>query len=197
MTDPLLPLGDGQTEISDEDRRGLIPTYISTRGELWDAEEAAITKATFGLTARAADIADDLYLRRLHRRMFADVWRWAGEYRVRETNLGVAPETIAGDVRALVGDVDTWLREGSFEADELAIRFHHRLVRIHPFVNGNGRHGRIAADLLMVALGERRFDWGAGLQVSTEELRHTYHQALRRADADGDDIGDLIAFARS
>lgn len=197
MTDPLLPLGDGQTEISDEDRRGLIPTYISTRGELWDAEEAAITKATFGLTARATDIADDLYLRRLHRRMFADVWRWAGQYRVRETNLGVAPEAIAGKVRALVGDVDTWLREESFEADELAIRFHHRLVKIHPFVNGNGRHGRIAADLLVVALGERRFSWGAGLQMSTEDLRHTYHQALRRVDADGDDIGDLIAFARS
>ncbi|HVE45529.1 MAG TPA: mobile mystery protein B [Acidimicrobiales bacterium] len=197
MTDPLLPLGDGQTEISEEDRQGLIPTYISTRGELWDAEEAAITKATFGLSARATDLADDLYLRRLHRRMFADVWRWAGQYRIRETNLGVAPEAIAGDVRALVGDVDAWLREGTFEADELAIRFHHRLVKIHPFVNGNGRHGRIAADLLVVALGERRFSWGARLQMSTEDLRHTYHQALRRADADGDDIGDLIAFARS
>lgn len=196
MSDPLLPLGDGQTEISEEDRRGLIPTYISTRGELWDAEEAAITQGTFGLSARAADLADDLYLRRLHRRMFADVWRWAGQYRIRETNLGVAPEAIAGDVRALVGDVDTWLREGSFEADELAIRFHHRLVKIHPFVNGNGRHGRIAADLLVTALGERRFGWGAGLQISTEDLRHTYHQALRRADTDGDDIGDLIAFAR-
>lgn len=196
MTDPLLPLGDGQTEISEEDRRGLIPTYISTRGELWDAEEAAITRATVGLTARAADIADDLYLRRLHRRMFADVWRWAGRYRVRETNLGVAPEAIAGDVRTLVGDVGAWVRERTFEADELAIRFHHRLVKIHPFVNGNGRHGRIAADVLVIALGGKRFGWGVGLQVSTEDLRQTYHQALRRADADGDDVGDLIAFAR-
>lgn len=197
MTNPLLPLGDGHTEISDEDRHGLIPTYISTRGELWDAEEAAITRATFGLAPSLAHLADDLYLRRLHRRMFREVWRWAGQYRMRETNLGVAPEAIAGDVRGLVGDVTVWLRQGTFEADELAIRFHHRLVKIHPFVNGNGRHGRIAADLLMVALGKRRFGWGAGLEVSTEELRHTYQRALRRADADSDDVGDLIAFARS
>lgn len=197
MTNPLLPLGDGHTEISDEDRQGVIPTYISTRGELWDAEEAAITRATFDLTPSAAQLVDDLYLRRLHRRMFREVWRWAGQYRMRETNLGVAPEAIAGDVRALVGDVSVWVRQGTFEADELAIRFHHRLVKIHPFVNGNGRHGRIAADLLMVALGERRFGWGAGLKASTEELRRTYQRALRLADADSDDVGDLIAFARS
>jgi fido (protein-threonine AMPylation protein) len=85
----------------------------------------------------------------------------------------------------------------AFEADEIGVRFHHRIVQIHPFVNGNGRHGRIAADLLVSGLGQDPFTWGRGLNMSTVELRARYHTALRRAAADPDDIADLAAFARS
>ena len=196
MIDPLVPVGDGHTGLADEDRDGLIPTYIATRGELFEAEQRNIAQA---LLARAApsveEVLDDLYLRTLHRAMFEQVWRWAGQYRRTETNIGVDPTQIAVAVRVLGDDARTWNQSGAFEPDELAIRFHHRLVAIHPFVNGNGRHGRVATDLLVSAMGRERFTWGAHLPVDTMELRSRYLRALRRAD--NVEIGDLLAFARA
>ena len=95
----------------------------------------------------------------------------------------------------LVDDAVAWVDNATYEADELAVRFHRRLVAIHPFPNGNSRHTRVAADHLAMALGRRRFGWGIGLDVSTEELRATYRRALQRADAG--DIDELLTFARS
>ena len=125
--------------------------------------------------------------------MFGEVWDWAGRYRRRETNIGVEPSHISGSVRMLVEDAIAWVE--TYEPDELAVRFHHRLVAIHPFPNGNGRHSRIAAEYLVMALGRPRFGWGIGLDVSTEELRATYRHALQRADAG--EISQLLKFARS
>jgi fido (protein-threonine AMPylation protein) len=89
--------------------------------------------------------------------MFGQVWRWAGLYRRKETNLGVDPAEVAIHTRALVADVDLWVAQQMFEPDELALRFHHRLVQIHPFVNGSGGHGRVSADLLIRSLGRPAF----------------------------------------
>jgi Fic-DOC domain mobile mystery protein B len=195
MTDALLPIGDGHTELTDEDRQGLIPTYIATRGELFEAEQLNITDAVLGRHPTTAELLDDLYLRELHKAMFGDVWKWAGRYRQRETNIGVDPTTIAVAVRQLVDDANSWIEHAAFAPAESAIRFHHRLVHIHPFPNGNGRHGRIACDLLVAALDQAPFTWGAGLAVDTEELGRRYVSALRRAGAG--EISDLHAFARS
>lgn len=196
MSDPLTPGGDGHTELSDEDREGLIPTYIATRGELFEAEQRNIVQALSSRVAPSVDeVLDDLYLRRLHRAMFGQVWRWAGQYRTTETNIGVDPTRVAVAVRVLGDDARAWSQSSTFEPDELAVRFHHRLVAIHPFANGNGRHSRIAADLLVAAMGRERFTWGAHLQVDTTELRGRYLRALRRAD--NLEIDDLLAFARA
>ncbi|HEV2369044.1 MAG TPA: mobile mystery protein B [Acidimicrobiales bacterium] len=197
MSDPLVPVGEGHTEVSEEDRVGLLPTYIATRGELFQAEEENIAAATFGRKPAAQTLLDDLYLRRLHQAMFDQVWKWAGKYRTRETNIGIEPTLISAALRELVHNTRVWVELSSFDADETAVRFHHRIVQIHPFVNGNGRHGRIAADLLIRALGRDPFTWGRNLSVGTAELRARYHAALRRVDADPDDIVDLAAFARS
>ncbi len=194
MTDPLIPVGDGRTELSEEDRLGLVPTYIATRVELFDAEQRNIAQALLGRTPTLEKLLDDKYLRDLHRAMFDRVWRWAGRYRVRETNIGIAPARIPTAVRALVEDAKAWVGYGTYEPDELAVRFHHRLVAIHPFPNGNGRHGRIAADYLVTVLGRERFGWGAGLDIDTDGLRASYRHALQRAD-DGD-IVELLSFAR-
>ena len=194
--DPLLSSGDGHTELTDEDRDGLLPTYIATRGELYDAEQANILR---GLPTRPPScdaLLDDKYLRDLHRAMFGEVWAWAGKYRRRETNVGIDPLQIATEVRTLVDDVRTWVEQSTYERDELALRFHARLVRIHPFPNGNGRHGRIAADYLVACLGGARFSWGAGEHVTTEELRKQYLAALRGADSTGE-IAALMLFART
>lgn len=195
MTDPLLPVGDGHTALSEEDRQGLIPSHIATRGELFDAEQTNIAEALFRRAPSPDQLLDDRYLRDLHRAMFGNVWKWAGQYRRRETNIGIEPNEIPVAVRTLVDDARSWIEHGAYEADELSVRFHHGLVAVHPFANGNGRHGRIAVDYLALAVGRERFTWGAGLDVDTDELRATYRRSLQRADAG--EIADLVAFARS
>jgi Fic-DOC domain mobile mystery protein B len=196
MADPLLPVGDGHTALTDEDREGLRLSYITTRGELNDAEQRNITSALVRRRPPGIQqLLDDAYLRGLHRAMFGDVWKWAGRYRLRETNLGVNPTHIPINVRDLVDDARTWIEHSTFEPDELTVRFHHRLVAVHPFVNGNGRHGRVAANFLIHALGRPAFTWGARTPRSTPDLRAAYLGALRAADAH--DIGPLVAFARS
>ena len=195
MTDSLAPLGDGHTHLSEEDRLGLIPTYIATRGELFDAEQRGIAGALLRRSPSTFTLLDSTYLRRLHQAMFDQVWEWAGQYRTRETNIGVAPEQIPFEIRNLVEDTKAWVEYGTYEPDEIATRFHHRLVAIHAFPNGNGRHARIAADYLITALDGEPFSWGACLNADTDGLRTAYLHALRRAD-DGE-IAELLTFARA
>lgn len=195
MTDALLPLGDGHTELSPEDQKGLIPSYIATRGDLFDAEQRNISQALLRRPPHTEELLDDKYLRDLHDAMFGQVWNWAGQYRTRETNIGIEPAQIAVAVRTLVDDAIWWVAEETFAADETAVRFHHRLVAIHPFRNGNGRHGRVAADYLARALGTEPFTWGRYLNLPTSELRKAYQSALQAADAG--EIDPLLTFARS
>ncbi|MDK1104314.1 MAG: mobile mystery protein B [Actinomycetota bacterium] len=195
MIDPLVPLGDGHTELSEQDRLGLIPTYIATRGELFDAEQRNIAQALLRRPPSIAALFDDAYLRRLHRAIFGQVWEWAGQYRIRETNIGIAFEQISSEIHDLVNDTRTWVDYSTYEQDEIAVRFHHRLVAIHAFPNGNGRHGRIAADYLVVSLKREPFTWGFHLDTDTDELRAAYLHALRRADRG--DIEELLAFSRA
>ena len=195
MTDPLLQTGEGQTELAEDERVGLLPTFVSTRRELFDAEQRNIAQALLGRRPEPLQLLDSGYLRSLHRRMFGEVWGWAGSFRVRETNIGIDPAGIAVALRNLIDDTRSWLEYGTYEPDELAVRFHHCLVAIHPFPNGNGRHARIAADYLIQGLGHPAFSWGANLDVVTEHLRSAYLQALRGADRR--EFDDLVRFARS
>ncbi len=195
MNGALLPVGDGHTELSEDDRVGLIPSFIATRGDLFAAEQRNIAVALLRRAPSVPDLLDDGYLRGLHRDLFGQVWEWAGRYRRFETNIGIDPKQISVAVRMLVHDVFVWVDNETYEPDELAVRFHHRLVAIHPFPNGNGRHGRVAAEYLAMALGRQRFGWGIGLDVDAEELRAIYSRALQRADAG--DIDELLTFARS
>ncbi len=195
MSNLAAPLGDGHTLLSDEDRADLLQLDITTRQELFDAEQRNIAKALLRPKPRLPTLLDDKYLRNLHKSMFSDVWGWAGRYRTSDTNIGIEPMTIPSDVRNVVNDAAAWVEHETWEPDEIAVRFHHRLVFIHPFVNGNGRHSRISADLLIANLGRDAFSWGSNLQVPTEELRQRYIAALRSADAG--DVGELVSFARS
>lgn len=195
MTDSLIPIGDGHTALSEDDRSGLIPSHIATRGDLFEAEQRNIVSALLRRAPTPAQLLDDKYLRDLHEAMFKDVWEWAGRYRSVETNIGIRPSEVAASVRDLVEDARAWMTHQTYTPDEIAVRFHHRLVATHPFVNGNGRLSRIAADYLIRGLGKEPFSWGAGLDTDTDELRDAYRGALRRADAG--ETGELLAFARS
>ena len=194
--DPLLPDGEGHTPLGDDDVLGLKLSYVTTRGDLNEAEQENILRALTSRRAPSVEVLlNDQYLRDLHRSMFGDVWAWAGMYRRSETNIGVEPTQIAEAVRNLVLDARTWVDSGSEVEDALCVRFHHRLVAIHPFANGNGRHGRVATDYLVRALGRNAFSWGANLEVGVAELRARYLRALRRADEG--ELEDLLEFARS
>jgi Fic-DOC domain mobile mystery protein B len=195
MSDPLFEDDDASTPLTAEEREGLIPSYITLRRELNEAEQANILEAEQWAFARKRDVLDERFLTDLHKRMFGRVWRWAGKFRHTERNVGVDPLRIATDLRLLLDDCRYWIEHGTYPPDEICARFHHRLVFIHPFPNGNGRHARLATDLLLVALGQPRFSWGKTNLVNPGETRRAYVAALRAAD--GRDIGPLLEFVRS
>jgi Fic-DOC domain mobile mystery protein B len=186
---------DAATPLTPDERRQLIPTYITTRPQLNEAEQIGITGADSWAFARRRDVLDEKILLDLHKRMFGKVWRWAGTLRTTERNIGIEAYKIRTELRTLLDDVRFWIDHKTYPPDEIAVRFHHRLVWIHPFPNGNGRHARIAADLLAASLGRPRFTWGSVSLVQVDETRARYIAALKAAD--NHDISPLLAFARS
>ena len=137
------------------------------------------------------------YLRQLHRRMFDQTWTWAGRYRKTDKSLGIPFHKIMNEIAAILGDLHYWLENKTFDIDEIAIRYHHRLVWIHPFPNGNGRHARLLADVIAVKNGRERFTWGLNELKETGPARTEYIRCLKAADVNNDDIRGLLNFARS
>jgi Fic-DOC domain mobile mystery protein B len=183
------------TPLSLEARNGLIPTHVTLRSELNELEQKNIGQADGWAFLRKRNVLDKNFLKGLHKRMFKDVWRWAGDYRKTETNFGVLPHLIQPGVYQIVGDMRFASQHKSFEPDELALRLSHRLVSVHPFTNGNGRWSRLLGDLMIVKQGGKRFTWGsADLQAEGKD-RDRYIQALKAAD--NHDYEPLIEFARS
>lgn len=194
--DPLFEHDDeANTPLPPEERERLIPSYITLRHELNEAEQVNIGEGLRWATSRKRDVLDQAFLCELHRRMFGDVWDWAGDYRTTPRNIGIDAYRISVAVRQVVDDVRYWVEHETFPPDEIAVRFSHMLVAIHPFPNGNGRFSRLAGDLLARRLGRPPFTWGRADLVDAGETRARYAAALRAAD--NHDIGPLLAFARS
>ena len=196
MTDPLFDGDDeANTPLTEEEREQLIPTYITLRSELNEAEQINITEASrwYG-RKRKADILDDALLKELHKQMFGQVWKWAGKYRQSPRNIGIEAYRIPTEMRQLVDTVRFWTENKTYPPDEIAVRFSHQLVSIHPFPNGNGRHSRMAADYLAVQLGQPPFTWGRTSLTDASETRKAYIAALQAADREN--IKPLLKFAR-
>lgn len=185
------------TPLDPDEAEGLIPEHLATRGELNAWEQVNIAKAVDWLRKRKSgeSVLDLGFLRELHRQMFSDTWSWAGEFRRTLKNLGVSPESIAEETCKLLADARYWIDHDSYPLDETAVRFHHRLVAIHPFPNGNGRHARLMTDLLLQEIKASAFTWGSGSIDDRGAVRDRYIQALRSADAG--DYAPLMAFVRS
>jgi Fic-DOC domain mobile mystery protein B len=189
---------DGKTPLSADERAGLLPS-LATREELNQWERSNILQAYAWACAPAnlarQDPVTEAYVRGLHRRMFDQTWTWAGHYRSTEKNIGIPHHQIRDSLAGLLGDVRYWLEQRTYPPDEIAIRFHHRLVSIHPFANGNGRHARLIADVLAQQQGRPGFSWGSSAIARAGDYRRAYIEALRAADRN--DIQLLLHFART
>ncbi len=194
----MFDIPEGATPISAEDRQRLKIKTISTREELNRWEQENINKAYDWIQKkRSITITDEIMLRELHRQMFGMVWEWAGIYRITNANIGVEWPQIAIVLRQFLGNVSYWIERRVYTEPEIAARFHHGLVQIHLFPNGNGRHARMACDILM----EKHFrldpfDWGGNLNV-TSDVRNRYIESLRTADKGNfDELYDFLGIEK-
>ena len=183
---------EGATPLDPNEIDGLIPSYIATQGQLNAAEQANIADArVWAMGRNHGDVLNDAFIRDLHKRMFKDVWRWAGTYRKTEKNIGVDPRQVAIQVRELCKDTAHWIQNQTYPWDEIGVRFHHRLVLIHPFPSGNGRHARLLTDVLMNVHRQPMFTWGG----NADDARKRYLVALKAADRN--ELTELLKFVRS
>ena len=188
---------EGATPLDPDEARGLLLSHITNRSELdrWEQENIAEAES-WAFRRIPRDILSDGFVKRLHKKMFGTVWRWAGDFRTTGKNIGVPAWQIAAELRNLRADCASWIEHDTYSPDEIAVRFHHRLTVIHPFPNGNGRHARLMTDILLVhLLKQQRFSWGSGNLVNAGECRQQYIDALRAADRQ--DYAALLAFVRS
>lgn len=185
----------GSTPLELGELTGLIPQHITTQEELNAWEEKNIIEAE-PRAFKQKNILSISFMKKLHKRMFDKTWKWAGEFRTSEKNIGIHWVQIPMKLRELCDDVLYQLEHNAFSKDEIAIRFHHRLVFIHAFTNGNGRHARLMADIFIVEQGSSRFSWGMHQDLTTvTPIRKQYIEALQLADRGN--YSKLLTFARS
>lgn len=192
---------DGQTPLDEDEKEGLLIPAITTRGELDEIEQRNIEEAMRWAAERRKkftieEIFTESFICELHRRMLSAVWQWAGSFRNSNKNIGVDKYQVTTELRMLLDDCKYWIEKETYSSDEIAVRFKHRIVSIHCFANGNGRHSRLIADIISEKIfGGEVFTWGSNNQLSTGEFRAKYLSALRQADKG--DFSFLIDFARS
>jgi Fic-DOC domain mobile mystery protein B len=190
---------DGQTPISEEEKEGLINQMVTLQSELDELEQYNIEKAlqwTIRLKVSKEVLLSESFIKNLHQKMYGEVWKWAGKFRKSEKNIGVKWAQISIELRNLLDDTLFWIENKSFEPEEIAIRFKHRLVSIHCFPNGNGRHSRLMADLLMEKMYKKDpFPWHFTNLTDVGNVRKKYISALKEADKGN--LQSLIDFACS
>ena len=187
----------GATPLNPEEIDGLKLKHITTRAELDRWEQENIQDALAWLARRRkSDILTEDFICQLHEKMFGKVWKWAGEFRRTDKNIGKEWPYIAIHLRQLLDDVRTWVDQSSYEPDEIAYRLHHKLVWIHLFPNGNGRHARFMADIILTDFFKiDAFTWGNANLMEAGKIRQQYIEALKAAD--NYDYSLLKEFVRS
>ena len=189
----------GQTPLDEEEKNELLIESITTRGELNEFEQMNIVQAIEWTLFRKFDrdyILSEHFVKELHMKMFGEVWAWAGKFRKTNKNIGVDKTQISVSLRQLLENAKYWIANNAFDDDEIAVRICHEIVRIHCFPNGNGRHSRIIADVVITHIFNKPlFSWGQSDLTEHTEARKLYISAIK--EADNGNIGPLIMFARS
>lgn len=190
---------NGQTPLEEDEKDSLLISTIATRAELDEFEQQNIEQAMQWAMTRSFKpdvIFREDFIRKVHHQMYANVWAWAGEFRKTNKNLGVDKLRIPIELKYLLDDARYWYENQTYPPDEIAVRFKHRIVCIHCFPNGNGRHSRLMADIIIEKIYKRAvFSWGAGNHSSDHDTRKAYLKAVKTADNGNYDL--LLAFARS
>jgi Fic-DOC domain mobile mystery protein B len=190
---------NGQTPLDEEEKEGLLIPTITTREELDEFEQQGIESAirwTLNKKFKRSEVLTEDFVKLLHKKMFAEVWAWAGEFRKTNKNIGVDMYQVAIELRRLIDDCNYWIDHKTYSPDETAVRFKHRIVQIHCFSNGNGRHSRLMGDLIIEKIfNQPVFSWGSHEElVKNGKGREEYLAAIKAADANN--IGALLEFAR-
>lgn len=196
----ILEYEEGETPLDEDEKEGLLIPTIATRGELDEFEQQNIENAMLFYWNRSISFTrffTEDFVKEVHRKMYGDVWRWAGEFRKTNKNIGVDKWQVQTDLKSLLDDAYFWVQNKVYSPDEIAVRFKHRIVSIHCFPNGNGRHSRLMADLLIYGAfkEDEPFSWGGSTLVKKSEARDLYLKALKEADKGN--IQPLIQFAKS
>jgi Fic-DOC domain mobile mystery protein B len=188
----------GQTPLDEDEKEGLLIKTISTRGELDEFEQANIQQAiewTLKNKFTKDRILTEEFILLVHKKMFSEVWEWAGTKRKSNKNIGVDKYQISIELANLMNDCKYWIDKKTFNPDEIVIRFSHRMVKIHVFPNGNGRHSRLFADILIANVFNKPvFTWGRYDLSKNSDTRNEYLEAIYSADKG--DIQPLIQFSR-
>ncbi len=186
---------EGATPLDPDEIEGLKHKHVTTRGELDHLEQVNMQSGLQWMKkSRKKDILNEKFVRDLHKKLFGDVWKWAGMYRTTEKSIGVDPREIAVKLRILFDDARYWIDKETYSPEQIAIRFHHRLVSIHLFPNENGRHARIMADAILIKLfGKQPIDWAGGHDLQSMGDRRTEYLSSLRA-ADQGNYAPLLAF---
>ncbi len=189
----------GQTPLDEDEKEGLKIKSITTQGELDEFEQLNIEKAvewTIRVKLNTDKIMTEKFIKNLHKRMYSDVWKWAGEFRTSEKNIGISWTQIGVELKKLLEDAKYWVKNNTYSPDEIAIRFKHRIVSIHCFPNGNGRHSRMMADIIINSIfNEEIYTWHQSNMVKADETRKQYIKTLKEADQGN--ITPLIEFAKN
>jgi Fic-DOC domain mobile mystery protein B len=190
---------EGQTSLDEDEKEGLKIKSISTQGELDEFEQLNIEKAvewTIRKKSKSDKILTEKFIKDLHKKMYGEVWKWAGEFRKSNKNIGIDWTGISTSLKNLLDDTKYWIEFKTFSSEEIAIRFKHRIVSIHCFPNGNGRHSRLMADIIIESIfDEEIFSWNKSNMVKANETRKLYIKALKEADHGM--MKSLIVFARN
>ncbi|MCB1827982.1 MAG: mobile mystery protein B [Coxiellaceae bacterium] len=186
----------GATPLDPDEVAGLIPLHISTQGQLNEWEQQNIIDAeVWAFSRKFSNVLTLEFCKQLHKKMFDKTWSWAGSFRQSNKNIGGYWECVPQELTKLFDDLTFQMSHKTYSMDEALTRFHHRLVYIHPFPNGNGRHARLMTDLILFQHDCKRFTWGSQAMLSHEKTRNNYIEALRKSDRG--DYSQLIRFVRS
>ena len=190
---------DGQTPLDEDEKEGLKIKSITTQNELDEFEQLNIEKSVEWIihsNLKSEKILTEKFIIDLHKKMYGDVWKWAGEFRKTDKNIGIKWAQIGIKLKNLIDDTKYWIENKTYSPEEIAIRFKHRIVAIHCFPNGNGRHSRMMADIIIESIfGKDIFTWHKSNMIKENEVRKNYIKALK--EADNGNVNPLIEFAQN